>query len=91
LECAYEPDQLSAATTLRHRLYSSTVLFQFINLAKAMVEQMRPWMLLRYTDTSATVVAGNAWQTAIDLSGIARLSPFYGDRPIKLFDGANAI
>jgi hypothetical protein len=22
---------------------------------------------------------------------IARLSPFYGDRPIKLFDGANVI
>jgi hypothetical protein len=56
-----------------------------------MVEQLRPWMLLRYSDTSATVVAGNTWQTAIDLSGIARLSPFYGDRPIKLFDGANAI
>jgi hypothetical protein len=25
-------------------------------------------MVLRYTDTSATVVAGNTWQTAIDLS-----------------------
>jgi hypothetical protein len=69
----------------------SSVLFQFINLAKAIVEQMRPWMLLRYTDTSATVVAGNTWQTAIDLSGIERFNRFYGDTPIKLFDGANGI
>jgi hypothetical protein len=69
----------------------STVLFQFINLAKAMVEQSRPWVLLRYTDTSTTVAAGNTWQTAIDLSAIARLSRFYGDTPIKLFDGANGI
>jgi hypothetical protein len=69
----------------------ATVLFQFINLAKAMVEQTRPWMLLRYTDASVSVAAGTAWQTAIDLSGIARFSRFYGDTPIKLFDGANGI
>ena len=55
----------------------STVLFQFINLAKAMVEQLRPWMVLRYTDTSKTVTAANTWQTAIDLSTIARLNRFY--------------
>jgi hypothetical protein len=69
----------------------STVLFQFINLAKAMVEQTRPWMALRYTDMSKSVAAGNTWQTAIDLSTIARLNRFYGDTPIKLFDGANGI
>lgn len=69
----------------------STVLFQFINLARAMVEQLRPWMALRYTDTSKSVSAGNTWQTAIDLSSIARLNRFYGDRPVKLFDGTNGI
>jgi hypothetical protein len=56
----------------------ATVLFQFINLAKAMVEQTRPWVALRYTDTSKSVSAGNTWQTAIDLSTIARFNRFYG-------------
>jgi hypothetical protein len=66
----------------------STVLFQFINLAKAMVEQLRPWVVLRYTDTSKTVAANNTWQTAIALD-IERFNRFYGECPITLFDGAN--
>jgi hypothetical protein len=67
-----------------------TLLFQFINLTKAMVELRRPWMLLRYTDSSKTVTAGNTWQTAIDLSIIPRC--FYesdDNAPIKLLDGNN--
>src|SRR5690349_11510264 len=68
-----------------------TLLFQFINLAKAMVEQLRPWVLLRNTDTSITVTPANTWQTVIDLSGIARFSRFYGETPVKLFDGTNRI
>ena len=69
-----------------------TLLFQFINLAKAMVEQRRPWMNLRDTDTSKTVTAAtSAWQTAIDLTTIARFSRFYGDDPIKNFGGTNRI
>jgi hypothetical protein len=35
---------------------------------------------------SKSAAAGNTWQTA---STIARLNRFYGDTPIKLFDGAN--
>jgi hypothetical protein len=70
----------------------STLLFQLINIAKALIEQERPWMRLRYTDTSKTVAAStNAWQTAIDLSTIARFNRFYGDSPIKLFDGSTKI
>jgi hypothetical protein len=41
-----------------------TLLFQFINLAKAMVEQLRPWMVLRASDTSKAVTAANTWQSA---------------------------
>jgi hypothetical protein len=54
-----------------------TLLFQLLNLSKAMVEQLRPWMVLRDADTSKTVTTANTWQTAIDLSTIARLSRFY--------------
>lgn len=68
-----------------------TLLFSFLNLARALVEQRRPWMLLRNTDTSKTVAAGTTWQTAIDLATIPRFSRFYGDFPIKLFDGNNRI
>jgi hypothetical protein len=73
---------------------SDTLLFQYINKAKAIVEQMRPWMVLRKTDTSKSVTAGNTWQTAIDLSGITDLSRFYeteSSASIKLFDGNNRI
>jgi hypothetical protein len=55
-----------------------TLLYQFLNLAKAMVEQLRPWMLLRKTDTTKTVAAStSAWQAAIDLSTITDFSRFY--------------
>jgi hypothetical protein len=69
-----------------------TLLQTFLNLAKAMVEQRRPWVILRSIDTSKTVAATNtsAWQTAIDLSGIDRFNRFFdGDEgcAIKLFDG----
>lgn len=69
----------------------STLLFQLINLAKAMVEQRRPWMVLRSTDTSKTVTTSTTWQTAIDLSTIARFNRFHGKYPIRLFDGSNNI
>src|SRR3954453_19490290 len=79
-------DELNGGATI-----GETLKFQFINLGKAMVEQLRPWMVLRYTDTSKSVTAANTWQTAIDLSTIPRLNRFYGDTPIKLFDGINRI
>src|SRR5947209_20282857 len=69
----------------------STFLYQLIGIAKALVEQRRPWMLLRSTDTSLSVNASNTWLTGISLAGIARFNRFYGDYPIKLFDGNNGI
>lgn len=65
----------------------STLLFQLINASKAMVEQRRPWMILRSTDTSVSVAASSTWQTALSLAGIARFNRFDGSTPIKLYDG----
>lgn len=70
----------------------ATLLEQLLNMAKALIEQRRPWMVLRATDTSKTVTTGNTWQTAIDLSTIARFNRFYESAdtaPIILFDGTN--
>ncbi len=74
----------------------STLLFQLLNLSRAMVEQRRPWMLLRKTDTSKTVSASasSAWNTAISLASITDFNRFYEtdqNAPIKLFDGNNRI
>jgi len=69
----------------------TTLKFQLVNSFKAVLEQERPWMILRRTDTSKTVTAGNTWQTAIDLSTISNLDRFYGEKPIKLFDGSESI
>ncbi len=56
---------------------NETLLYQYFNLAKAMVEQQRPWMILRSLDTSKTVSAStSAWQTAIDLTTVARFNRF---------------
>lgn len=63
-----------------------TLLFQFINMARALVEQRRPWMILRKTDTSKTATTANTWQTSVDLSSITDFSRFYGDCPVKLFN-----
>ena len=70
-----------------------TLLFHYFNISKAFVEQRRPWVILHKTDTSKTVSAGSssAWNTAIDLSTITDLNRFYGDYPIRVFDGSNGI
>jgi hypothetical protein len=56
---------------------ASTLRFQFGNLGKNLIEQRRPWMILRKTDTSKTVTTGNTWQTSIDLSSISDFGRFY--------------
>lgn len=65
-----------------------------VDNAKAILEEERPWMVLRKTDSSKTVTTGNTWQTAIDLSTITDFSRFYTpDRSstIKLFDGGDRV
>jgi hypothetical protein len=74
---------------------ASTLRFQFGNLGKNLIEQRRPWMILRKTDTSQTLATSSTWQTAIDLSTISDFSRFYqtpsDPYPIRLFDGSNKI
>jgi hypothetical protein len=73
----------------------STLLFQFGNLGKSLIEQRRSWIVLRKTDTSKSVTTANTWQTAIDLSTITDFNRFHWTEddpyPIKLFDGNNRI
>jgi hypothetical protein len=66
-------------------IISSTLLFQYFSIAKAVIEQMRPWMILRKTDISKTVTAGNTSQTSTDFS---RFYETETSAPIKLFDGS---
>lgn len=78
-------DELNGGTTI-----GETLKFQLVNMGKGIIEQMRPWMILRDTDTTKSVTAANTWQTAIDLSTIDRFSRFYEDDQspaVKLFDG----
>jgi len=41
-----------------------------VDNAKAILEEERPWEVLRKTDSSLSVTTANTWQTAIDLSTI---------------------
>lgn len=60
-----------------------------VNTAKTIIESERDWMVLRKTDKSKTATAAGTWQTAFDLSTITDFSHFYGEFPVRLFDGTN--
>lgn len=62
-----------------------------VDNARAIIEAERPWMVLRKTSTALSVTTANTWQTAISLSAITDFGRFYGDCPIRLFDGTNRI
>ena len=71
-----------------------TLLSVLVDNARAILEEERPWMVLRKTDTSKTVTPASTWQTAIDLSSITDFSRFYMNQDggvIKLFDGGNRV
>jgi hypothetical protein len=71
-----------------------TLLFQFVNIGCAIIEGERPWMVLRKTDTSLTVSASavSAWDTAIDLgTAIPLFNRFYGNTPIKIYNGTTLV
>ena len=69
----------------------ATLLDVLVSTAKTVIEEERPWMTLRKTDSSLTITTADTWQTAKSLSGITDFSRFYGDGVIKLFDGNNLI
>lgn len=66
----------------------ATLLDVLVSTAKAIIEEERPWMVLRKVDTSKSVTTAGTWQTAIDLTTITDFSRFYSDLPFKLFDSA---
>lgn len=66
----------------------SVLLEQFVNIAKSIIEGERDWMVLRKTDTSKSITPSSAWDTAIDVSTITDFSKYYGDYPIRIFDGS---
>lgn len=65
-----------------------TLLDVLVDNAKAIIEEERPWVVLRKTDTSKTVATSSTWQTAIDLSTITDFSRFFSDTPITLYDSS---
>jgi hypothetical protein len=70
----------------------ATLLTVLVDNGKTILEEERPWMVLRKTDTSKTVTQANTWQTAIDLSTITDFSSFNVNQDgvvLRLFDGNN--
>lgn len=68
-----------------------TLLDVLVDNARAIIEEERPWVVLRKVNTSKTVTASNVYTDAIDLSTITDFSRFYGDVAIRLFDGNNRV
>ena len=65
----------------------ATLLASLLVTSQAILEEERPWMVLRKTDTSKSASGSNTWQTSIDISTITDFSRFYDDFPVILFDG----
>src|SRR4051794_19538903 len=71
-----------------------TLLDVLVDNAKAVIEEERPWEVLRKTDPSKAVSTASTWQAAIDLSTVSDFSRFNVNQDgvvIKLFDGTNRI
>lgn len=71
-----------------------TLLDVLVDNAKAVIEEERPWMVLRKTNSSKSVTTASTWQTAIDLSTItdfSRLDVNADGIAVKLFDGGNLL
>ena len=68
-----------------------TLLDVLVDNARAILEEERPWAVLRKVDTSKSVTTASTYTTAVDLSTITDFSRFYSDTPIRLFDGDNRI
>lgn len=63
-----------------------------VDNARTVIEAERAWAVLRKTDTSLSASPSDTWQTAKATSGIARWSGrFYGECPIRLFDGGDRV
>lgn len=69
----------------------TTLLNVLINTAQAIIEEERPWMVLRKTNKTLSLTTANTYTTAISLATITDFSRLYGDFPIRLFDGSNRI
>lgn len=69
----------------------ATLLDVLVDTAKSIIEEERPWMVLRKTDTSKSLTTANLWTTSLDISTITDFSRFYGELPVILFDGDNKI
>lgn len=69
----------------------ATLLDTLVDNAKTIIEEERPWVVLRKQDTSKSVTTANTYTTEIDLSTITDFSRFYSDTAIRLFDGNNRI
>ena len=60
-----------------------TLLDVLVDTAKTIIEEERPWVVLRKVDTSKAVTTANSYTDAIDLSDIADFSRFYSDVTIR--------
>lgn len=68
-----------------------TLLEVLVGTAQATLEEERDWKVLKKTNTSLSATTASTWQTEYSLSGITDFSRFYGDFPIRVFDGDNRI
>lgn len=62
-----------------------------VDNGKTILEAERDWKILKKTNSSLSASSSGTWQTGISIAGITDFSHFYGDFPIRIFDGDNRI
>ena len=68
-----------------------TLLAILAQTAQAIIEEERPWMVLRKRNTALSLTTANLWTTATSLSTVSNFSRFYGEFPVRLFDGSSRV
>lgn len=66
-----------------------TLLTSLVQTAQTIIEEERPWMVLRKTNSALSLATSNTWTTTSSLSTITDFSRFREDAIITLFDGTN--
>lgn len=69
----------------------ATLLDVLVDNARTIIEEERPWVVLRRVDTSLSLTAGDQNGASVSLATITDFSRFYSRTPLRLYDGDSRI
>jgi len=69
----------------------ATLLDVLVDNARTVLEEERPWMVLRRVNSSLSLAGGIQNHASVSMATITDFSRFYSDTPIRLYDDNNRV